>query len=95
MLYIINQFPVLPSSIDNATDGDTIIFTANAVYAAKQGNNDNLLRTALKHMNFYVRKTDLMLRHIAQKDLLSGINILDEVDYLNITNEDAAIRSWN
>ncbi len=36
MLHIINNFPVSPSFLDNTHYGDSVIFTDNAVFAAKQ-----------------------------------------------------------
>lgn len=95
MLHIINHYPLNPDSLANAHNGDTIIFTDNAVYAIKESDDPSWLQRTLAHINLCVRNADLLLRNIAYNDLRSGVTILDDVDFQAVTTEDVAVRSWN
>ena len=97
MLHIINSFPISPSFLDNTHSGDSIIFTENAVFAAKQDNigTESLTQKAFSHINLYVRKADLLIRNISNKELFRGVIIIDDIQYENATSQYFAIKSYN
>ncbi len=96
MLHIINQFPLSPSLLEKTAEGDTIIFTENAVYSIKQDNTTlKWIQATLKHVNLCVRKADLMLRNISVNELIQGVAILEDFDWQMLDSQDAVVRSWN
>ena len=97
MLHIINSFPIAPSFFDNTHTGDSIIFTENAVFAAKQDNIEtvSLTQKAFSHINLYVRKADLLIRNISNNELFHGVIIIDDTQYENAISEDFVIKSCN
>lgn len=96
MLHIINHYPIEPESLANTNNGDTVIFTDNAVYAIQENGLDaNWLQRTFAHINLCARKADLMLRNISYNDLRNGVTILDDIDFQSVTTQEAAIRSWN
>jgi len=97
MVHIINSFPISPSFFDNTHSGDSIIFTENAVFAAKQENieTESLTKKTFSHINLYVRKADLLIRNISNNELLHGVIIIDDTQYKNAISQDFAIKSCN
>ncbi|WP_305909252.1 DsrH/TusB family sulfur metabolism protein [Methylomarinum sp. Ch1-1] len=96
MLHIIDHFPIKHETLAKTSIGDTVIFTDNAVYAVKQDDIDqNLARKTFAHINLCVRKADLLLRNISNRELFKGVAVLDDVDYRNVLSEEPAIRSLN
>lgn len=97
MLHIINSFPISPSFIDSTHYGDSVIFTENAVFAAKQDNieSESLTQKAFSHINLYVRKADLLIRNISNNELFRGVIIIDDIQYENAISQDFAIKSYN
>ena len=97
MLYIINSLPISRSFLDNTHSGDSVIFTDNAVFAAKQENIETVSFTdkTLSHINLYVRKADLLIRNISNKELFRGVIIIDDMQYESAISQDFAIKSYN
>jgi sulfur relay protein TusB/DsrH len=96
MLHIIDDFPIDAVSLEKTSSGDTIIFTENAVYAAKITEPSfRLLQKAFAHLNFCVLETDLKQRGVSFKDIQRNIPIIDEDDFQDIKENSMAIKSWN
>ena len=97
MLYIINSLPISRSFLNSTHSGDSVIFTDNAVFAAKQDNfeTESLIKKTLSHINLYVRKADLLIRNISNNELLHGVIIIDDTQYKNAISQDFAIKSCN
>ena len=97
MLHIVDNFPISPSFLETTSSGDTVIFTENAVYAVKQENVDaeSLSQKALSHINLCVRKADLLIRDISNKDLFRGVVVIDEAQYDNVVSQGFAFKSCN
>ena len=96
MIHIINQFPVNPDCLEKASNGDTFVFTENAVYAMQQNSTElNLAQKTFAHFNLCVRKADLLLRNLSISDLLKGVTIIEDFDYPSLLKQDQVIRSWN
>lgn len=97
MLHIINTYPISNSFLADTRSGDTVIFTENAVLAVKQENCnlEALSKKALKHINLYVRKADLLIKNISNSELLRGVTIIDDVQFNHAITHDIAIKSYN
>ncbi|MCK5190149.1 MAG: hypothetical protein KAR12_08860 [Methylococcales bacterium] len=97
MLHIINNFPISPSLLDFTHSGDTVIFTDNAVFAATHESieKEPIMQKTFSHINLCVRKADLLIRNISNKELLRGVTIIDDMQYKNAISEDFMIRSCN
>lgn len=96
MLHIVSNFPISPSFLENTHSGDTIIFTDNAIFAVKHNNLETTLtQKAFSHINVCVRKADLLIKNISNSELLRGVTIIDEAQYLYATAEDFVIKSCN
>lgn len=96
MLHIIDNFPFEPSMLDEAASGDIVLFIDNAVYAVKQGARGiSLLKQAVNHLNFCVFGPDLKARGLAANEVVHGVSVIDEKDYVDLTEDNVAIKSWN
>ncbi len=96
MLHVINQFPIESKSLAKANNGDTLLFTENAVYAVKQKQSKNeVTRKRYAHVNLCVRQNDLLSRNISNNELFRGVTVIDDIDYQSIIGQEMAIRSWN
>ena len=96
MLYIIDHFPIEPSELEQTSCGDTVLFIENAIYAAKQSYaTNNFFKQAFAHLNFCVLGTDMKIRGVKTTEILHGVSIIDERDYLDITENNVAVKSWN
>lgn len=97
MLFIFDKFPITEEELEKTRSGDTILLTDKAVYAVKRNdvNNDSRLQINFTHLNLCVRRSDLVLKNIAETELYSGVAVLDDVEIAAIQNQEAAVRSWN
>jgi len=96
MLHTVNQLPVELSFLESISFGDTILFTGNAIYAAKKNKNSlNLLQQAFKHLNFCVLSNDVIKQGLSFNEILNRVTIIDEKDYRHITKNNIAIKSCN
>ena len=96
MLHIFNDFPIDTVTLEQTSSGDTILFTENAVYAAKK--TENSIRTLQKifsHLNFCVLETDLKQRGVCFNDIQRNVPIIDDNDYMDIKENCMAIKSCN
>jgi sulfur relay protein TusB/DsrH len=96
MLHVINHLPIEVTEIEHAAFGDTIILTENAVHAVEQNNEFyNLFKQALKRLNCFVLGSDMQARGVDTGNIVSGVGVIDEIDYKDITVDSIAERSWN
>lgn len=96
MLHVIDHFPIDAAELEKTTFGDNVVLTENAIYAAIQDNEiHKLFKQALKRFNCFVLRSAMKARGVDTDDLVSGINVIDEIDYLDIADESIAMRSWN
>ena len=97
MFYIINHFPVPASAFKNINHGDSVIFTDHAVLALKPDFycDNKFIRKAIKHLNLYVRRVDLILQNMSTKELPKGVVILDEHDFKSAVTPEIAEKSLN
>ncbi len=97
MLHIINHLPLPSSFIEKTHSGDTVIFTEDAILAVKHNDQEpeSLSQKAFNHINICVRKADMLLKNISKKELLPGVTIIDEAQFLFATSEDTVIKSYN
>ena len=96
MLHIIDHFPIKPSELEQTSNGDTVVLTNNAIYAAKQNTDfSKLSKQALNRLNMCVLGKDMRIRGVDTHDILSGVAILDDYEYLDITDYNSIVRSWN
>ena len=85
MLHVINHLPIESTELEYAAFGDTIVLTENAVYAVEQNNEfHKLFKQALKHLNCFVLGSDLQARGVDTHAIVSGVRIIDEIDYKDI-----------
>lgn len=87
MLHIIDRLPIETTKLEYAALGDTIVLTENAVYAVEQNNEfHKLFKQALKHLNCFVLGSDLQARGLDTHDIVTGVGIIDEIDYKDIAD---------
>ncbi|MCF6202059.1 MAG: hypothetical protein L3J59_00100 [Methylococcaceae bacterium] len=97
MLHIVDNFPIPSTFLNETQSGDTVIFTDNAVLAVKQENfeTESLSQKTFSHINLCVRKADLLIRNISNKDLLRGVVVIDDLQYKSAIDQDFALKSNN
>jgi len=84
MLHIVNQFPLQYSFLEKTNSGDTLMLKDDAVYAVKKENlRETLIKKSFAHFNLCVKKSDLLLRNIANHELIHGVSVIDDFDESN------------
>ena len=81
MLHIVNHFPLQHSFLEKTHAGDTVILKDDAVYAlTKENLRESFMQKSFSHFNLCVKKSDLLLRNIANHELIQGVFVIDEFD---------------
>jgi sulfur relay protein TusB/DsrH len=88
MLHIINHFPLQHSFLEKTHTGDTIMLKDDAVYAlTKENLRESFIKKSFTRFNLCVKKSDLLLRNIANHELIQGVSVIDEFDEFDESTE--------
>jgi len=95
MLHLITQSPVELSLFNRIAADDTLLFIRSAVFVVISGHALNeQLNSLLKQNQLCVLTTDLLARGILAEQVLSGIEIIDYAEFVDLTLQHSVVHSW-
>ncbi len=97
MLHLIFQSPIAHSVLQRIESGDDVVFFENAVFRL---NRDTILSSELKQMlnnnvHLWVLSAELDTRGIQIDELIQGVEVIDFVGVVKLTEKNKVIRSWS
>ena len=97
MLYIINKSPsqsqALKNCVDQAIADDVILLIENAVYAAINSTQSNLLQLLNDQVVVYALTPDLQARGIGLDQCYGGVEPVDYAGFVMLVTEHQPVRS--
>jgi tRNA 2-thiouridine synthesizing protein B len=95
MLHLIFQTPNEIALFERIDSGDIAVFLENSVLRLLQNSSlADLLKQQLSNKRFCVLKDDLLIRGIAPDELVKGIEIINYLDFVELTIKNPLIQSW-
>ncbi|MDO9162791.1 MAG: sulfurtransferase complex subunit TusB [Methylococcaceae bacterium] len=95
MLHLIFQSPIEQAVLQRIDPGDVVVFMENALLRILQnGVMASALATLLKTNRLCVMSEDIIVRGIAVDALITGIDVIDYAELVELTVHNSAIQSW-
>ena len=96
MLHLIFQSPIDNAILERIDSGDDVVFLENAVLRIlKKGSLCGVLMQLLNVNRLYVLGDDIEARGIVISELVSGIEVIDYAELVNLTVKNPVIQSWS
>ncbi len=96
MIHIIDRLPVSHAELKHTSIGDTVLFTENALFAIRSGENEfENLRSLFTHINFCVLIEDICSKGVSHTEIPTGISVIDQFDVKDLKDNTNAFRSCN
>ena len=96
MLHLIFQSPIDKAILERIDSGDDVVFLENAVLRIlKKGSLCGVLMQLLNVNRLYVLGDDIEARGIVISELVSGIEVIDYAELVNLTVKNPVIQSWS
>lgn len=96
MLHLIFQSPIDNAILERIDSGDDVVFLENAVLRIlKKGSLCGVLMQLLTVNRLYVLADDIETRGIGTAELVSGIEVIDYAELVNLTVKNPVIQSWS
>jgi tRNA 2-thiouridine synthesizing protein B len=96
MLHLIFQSPIETAILERMGAGDEVVFLENAVLRLLQkGQLSEMLIQLQQHHRLYVLTEDLIVRGIAVDTLVTGIEVIDYAELVELTVKNPLIQSWS
>ncbi|NOQ63904.1 MAG: sulfurtransferase complex subunit TusB [Methyloprofundus sp.] len=96
MLHIINTLVGHKALFARFAKGDSLLFVDEAVLSLHaHSETAKALLAYTADFQYYVLEADLCARGLSAKDILTMINLVDYVGFVNLTIEHAVIKTWN
>jgi tRNA 2-thiouridine synthesizing protein B len=95
MLHLVFQSPIDIAVLDRMAPGDVAVFLESAVLGLLQkGTVADGLSNKLNTNRLCVLSEDMVVRGIAQSELVPGLEIIDYAGLVKLTVENPLITSW-
>jgi tRNA 2-thiouridine synthesizing protein B len=95
MLHLIFQSPIESAILQRIDPGDAVVFLENAVLRIIQnGALEPLLSPLINKNRLCVLNDDIVVRGIAVDELISGIEVIDYAELVELTVHNPVIQSW-
>ncbi|MFA6163787.1 MAG: sulfurtransferase complex subunit TusB [Methylobacter sp.] len=95
MLHLIFQSPIEVAILERIDSGDVVVFLENAVLRILQnGLLSGTLTQQLKCNRLCVLSDDIAVRGIAADELVTGIEVIDYSELVELTVNNPVIQSW-
>lgn len=96
MLHLIFQSPIEGAVLERVDSGDVVVFLENAVLRTLQnGAISDTLTQQLDSNRLCVLSDDLAVRGIAPDELVTGIELIDYAELVELTVNNPVIQSWS
>lgn len=96
MLHLILQSPIETAVLDRVETGDSVVFFENAVFRILR--NGDLKQTLIQlqsNCRLFVLSDELTVRGIRSEELVSGIEIIDYAEFVELTVAHELIQTWS
>ena len=95
MLHLIFQSPIEAAILERIDSGDVVVFLENAVLRTLQNNAiSNTLTQQLGSNRLCVLSDDIAARGIVPDELVTGIEVIDYAELVELTVNNPVIQSW-
>jgi tRNA 2-thiouridine synthesizing protein B len=95
VLHLIFQSPIEVAILERIDSGDVVVFLENAVLRILQnGLLSGTLTQQLKCNRLCVLSDDIAVRGIAADELVTGIEVIDYSELVELTVNNPVIQSW-
>lgn len=96
MLHLIFQSPIEGAVLERVDSGDVVVFLENAVLRTLQNSAiSDTLTQQLDSNRLCVLSDDLAVRGIAPDELVTGIELIDYAELVELTVNNPVIQSWS
>tara|TARA_Y100001935_G_scaffold205813_1_gene174804 strand:+ start:14020 stop:14325 length:306 start_codon:yes stop_codon:yes gene_type:complete len=97
-LYTVNKSPFeknsLEAVINLSGDGASILLIEDGVYGAAKGTEIEKLISGAEGKSFYVLRSDLKARGIAEDRVISGIELVDYAGFVDLVEKTDKVQAW-
>ena len=98
-LHTVNKSPFERSSLATclrvATDGASLLLLEDGVYAALgEGRHADAVKDALGRVSVYVLAPDLAARGLADRALIDGLRLVDDVGFVRLVTQHERVVAW-
>jgi len=95
MLHLVFQSPIEQAVLQRIDPGDVVVFMENALLRILQnGVMEPALATLLKTNRLCVLSEDIIVRGITIDELITGIEVIDYAELIELTVHNSVIQSW-
>ncbi len=96
MLHLIFQSPIDNAIMERIDSGDDVVFLENSVLRIlKKGSLCGVLMQLLTANRLYVLVDAIESRGVGITELVSGIEVIDYAELVNLTVKNPVIQSWS
>jgi len=97
MLHLIYQSAIDNALLQRISSLDSVVFLENAIFQInKNGTLSPELEQMLNHrINFYVLDVELETRGINIAELIEGIKVINYQGFVELTESNKVIKTWN
>jgi tRNA 2-thiouridine synthesizing protein B len=95
MLHLVFQSPIEQAVLQRIDPGDVAVFMENALLRILQnGAMEPVLTALLKTNRLCVLSEDIIVRGITIDELITGIEVIDYAELVELTVHNSVIQSW-
>ena len=97
MLHLITYAPIDLALFQRIAQGDDVIFLENAVFCINQGHHltVELEKLIANQVSLFVLSEELETRGLDINRLVSGVQVINYADFVQLTEKNTVIKSWN
>ena len=97
MLHLITHTLIDSTTLQRIAVGDDVILLENAVFSVNQGHflTAELEQLISDQINLFVLIEELETRGLNPNQLMTGIQVIDYDYFVQLTEQNAIIKSWN
>jgi tRNA 2-thiouridine synthesizing protein B len=96
VLHLVFQSPIETAILERIDSGDVVVFLENSVLRILQnGMLSDRLAQQLKISRLCVLSDDIAVRGIVADELVKGIEVIDYVEFVELTVKNPVIQSWS
>jgi tRNA 2-thiouridine synthesizing protein B len=97
MLHLIFQSPIAHSVLQRIESGDDVVFFENAVFRLIKGTilSSELQQMLNNNVHLWVLSAELDTRGIQINKLIQGVEVIDFVGVVKLTEKNKVIRTWS
>ncbi len=96
MLHLIYQSPLESATLQRIATDDSILFMENALFRLLKTNSKTVeLKVMTQLYSLFVLDNELEIRGICPHEIITGIEVINYQDFVNLTLKHSLIQTWN